>query len=341
MKKLSLLLIGLLLVPTFFFTSCDSGDDPSDDNNVVATPAFTLMTDYMVQNNLDVSDILTNTDGQKFVVAAPGDIADVPAFLSTYYIMDIRSQAAFDGAHLEGANRVDFANILTAAPNATKPILVVCYSGQTACYATALLRMYGYPSTRALKWGMSGWNSGTAASWNNNIGTHANGHSNWSMDPIAPDTNTYSDPVFTSSLTNGEAILKERVEAIVGSTNGFGDATVSGADVIASPGNYYINNYFSDTDYGAFGHIEGAYRINPLTLADNSYLNLDPDASNVVTYCYTGQTSAVLTATLRVLGYNAKTLTFGMNGMYNDNPAWTTNKWSSSVSKDYPVISIN
>ena len=338
MKKLSIYLIGLLLVPALFLTSCDSGDDPG--TTPVATPAFTLMKEYMVQNSLDVNNILTNTDGQKFVVAAPADIADVPAFLSTYYIMDIRSQTAFDGEHLEGANRVDFANILTTAPTATKPILVVCYSGQTACYATALLRMYGYPSTRALKWGMSGWNSNTAASWNNNIGTHANGHANWSTD-IAPSNITYDDPAISTSLTDGSAILRQRVEAVVASTNGFGDATVSGTDVIANPGNYFINNYFSDTDYAGFGHINGAYRINPFTLADNSYLSLNPDANTLVTYCYTGQTSAVLTATLRVLGYNAKTLTFGMNGMYNDNPAWTSNKWSASVSKDYPVITTN
>jgi len=336
MKKLSLLLIGLLLVPTFLLTSCDKGDDPG--TTPVSTPAFTLMKEYMVINNLDVNNILTNPDGQKFVVAAPADIADVPAFLSTYYIMDLRSQTAFDGAHLEGANRVDFANILTTASITTKPILMVCYSGQTACYATALLRLYGYPSTRALKWGMSGWNSGTADSWNNGIGTHANGHANWSSD-IAPSNQTFDDPVVFTSLTDGQAILKKRVEDVV--ALGFGDATVSGTDVIANPGNYFINNYFSDTDYSGFGHIDGAKRINPFTLVDNSYLSLNPDANNLVTYCYTGQTSAVLTATLKVLGYDAKSLLFGMNGMYNDNPAWSSNKWSASVSKNYPVIPSN
>ncbi len=339
MKKLSLLLIGLLLIPALFLTSCDSGDDPG--TTPVATPAFTLMKEYMVQNSLDVNNILVNPAGQKFVVAAPADAMDVDAFLSTYYIMDIRSQSAFDGAHLNGANRVDFANILSTAATSTKPILVVCYSGQTACYATALLRMYGYPNTRALKWGMSGWNSATD-SWTGKIGTHANGHANWSSD-IAPSNQTFSDPVVSTSLTDGEAILKQRVEAVVASTNGFGDATVSGTDVIANPGNYFINNYFSDTDYAGFGHIAGAKRVHPFTLGDDTYLSLDPDASTLVTYCYTGQTSAVLTATLRVLGYNAKTLTFGMNGMYNDNPAWSTNQWGvgSSVPKDYPTIATN
>ena len=190
--------------------------------------------------------------------------------------------------------------------------------------------------TQALKWGISGWNSGTAASCNNNIGNDANGHASWSTD-LAPDNQTFSDPVISSSLTDGQAILKKRVEDVVAA--GFGDATVSNGDVLANPGNYFINNFFSDTDYANFGHIEGAYRINPFSLADNTYLALNPGAdAKVVTYCYTGQTSAVLTAALRVLGYNAKTLTFGMNGMYNDNPAWTSNKWSATVSKDYPII---
>ena len=61
MKKLTLLLIGLLVVPTLFLTSCDRGDDPSD-TTIISTPALTLMTDYMVQNNLDINNILTNTN---------------------------------------------------------------------------------------------------------------------------------------------------------------------------------------------------------------------------------------------------------------------------------------
>ncbi len=271
MKKLSIYLIGLLLVPAFFLTSCDSGDDPG--TTPVSTPAFTLMTEYMVQNSLDVNNILVNTDNQKFVVAAPAEAALVDGFLATYHIMDIRSADAFSTSHVNGAINVAFSDILTEAASASKPILVVCYTGQTACYATALLRMYGHSSTRALKWGMSGWNSATD-SWTAKVGTHANGHNNWSSD-IAPSNQTFDDPVISTSLTDGLAILKQRVEAVVGSTNGFGDATVSGTDVIANPGNYFINNYFSDTDYAGFGHIDGAKRINPFTLADNSYLSLD------------------------------------------------------------------
>ncbi|MDO5981049.1 rhodanese-like domain-containing protein [Flavivirga spongiicola] len=333
MKKLALL-IGLLVVPALFLTSCDRGDDPSDPT-AISTPAFTLMADYMVQNNLDINNILTNTDGEKFVKAPPATADLVDGFLSKYYIMDIRNSTDFLAAHVNGAKNVAFADILTDAANATKPILVVCYTGQTACYATGLLRMYGYAHTFALKWGMSGWNSNNATPWNNSIGNPAQGHANWT-NTGAPTNIVYEAPTITSLSTNGETILKERVEAIV--TLGF--QGVNGTDVIANPGNYFINNYFSETDYLGFGHINGAYRINPLKLSDDSYLGLNPaNNAKVVTYCYTGQTSAVITACLRVLGYDAYSLKFGMNGLYNSNPVWTSNKWSASVSKDFPTVS--
>ena len=46
-----------------------------------------------------------------------------------------------------------------------------------------------------------------------------------------------------------------------------------------------------------------------------------------------------MTACLRVLGYDAYTLTFGMNGMFNTNPAWSTNQWGGdSNPKNLPLV---
>lgn len=334
MKKLSLILIGLLIIPTLFLTSCDRGDDIDDGGGIVAEKTFEVLSDYMTDNSMDINNILTNADNEKFVVGAPA-AADLDAFLDKYYIMDIRTADAFNTlGHIEGAKNVAFGDILTEASNAGgKPILVVCYTGQTACYATALLRMYGYPHTRALKWGMSGWNPDTAGSWNSNTGDIANGSSNWS-NGSAPSNITFNDPDLGNTSKDGETILKERVEAVV--ADGF--KSVGGADVLNNPGGYFINNYFSEADYTGFGHIVNAYRISPLTLSGGEYKNLDPNGS-VVTYCYTGQTSAVITAVLRVLGYDAYSLRFGMNGLYHSNPVWTTNQWGvDSNPKDLPLI---
>lgn len=331
MKKLSIFIIGLLIFP-ILFTSCDRGDDPTDDP--VATPAFELMSEFMIENNRDINNILTNTDGEKFVVAPPAE-ADLDAFLNKYFIMDIRSSADFLTAHIDGAQNVAFSDILTTAATTSKPILVVCYTGQTACYATSLLRLYGYSHTQALKWGMSGWNPQTSGPWDNNTGDIAENHSNWSYG-AAPANINFDDPEISSTKNDGELILKERVEAVVAA----GFKGVNGGDVLNNPGGYFINNYFNETDYTGFGHINTAYRILPLSLADGTYKQLDPNANTVVTYCYTGQTSAVLTAVLNVLGYNAASLKFGMNGLYNSNPAWSKNQWGGDSSpKSLPVMS--
>ncbi len=334
MKKLTLLFIGLLLIPTLFLTSCDRGDDITE--GTASTPAFTLMKDYMVANNLDIDKIDTSVPGAKFVTGAPAE-ADLDAFLAKYYILDIRGAADFAKGHIQGAKNILFTSILTEAPNSgAKPMLIVCYTGQTACYATSLLRLYGYSETQALKWGMSGWNASTSGSWNSNIGNIAQGNSNWTY-ATAPALDVFKDPTISSFSTDGSEILRKRIEQVV--ADGF--KTVSGADVLANPSNYFINNYFSTGDYSNYGHIAGANRINPFLLADNTYLAIDSDANaKVATYCYTGQTSAVVTAWLRVLGYDAYSLTFGMNGLYNDNDAWgaSVNRWKASNSKNLPIV---
>ncbi len=329
MKKLSIYLFLLFFIPTFIFTGC------KDEETV--EPAIQVLTKYLVENGKDLPAIIKYhaPDGSdvKFVTAPPATDAEVPDFVAKYYIMDIRKAADFASGHITGAHNVAFENILTEASNAgDKRILVVCYTGQTACYATSLLRLYGYPDAQALKWGMSGWNA-QFDKWTSNCGDPAKDHNNWSTS-AAPQNVKYDPPVLSESSTDGETILKNRVETVVAA----GFKTIGGTDVLESPANYFINNYFSDADYVAFGHIDGAYRINPLSIADDLIYYIDP-SKKVVTYCYTGQTSAVITAYLNVLGYDAYSLLFGMNGLYNTNSAWTKNQWGyDSKPKDLSTV---
>lgn len=331
MKKLSFYLIAFLLVGAVF-TSC------KDDETVDEIDPVSVLKDHLVSTDMDLDHVLKNADGAKFVTGAPAE-ADLQGFLDANYIMDIRSAENFADGHIEGAVNVAFADILTAAAAADKKILVVCYTGQTACYATSLLRLYGYQDAQALKWGMSGWNADLAGSWNSNCGDYGHNNVNWSYEP-APANMAYEAATFSSTLEDGEAILKERVEAVV--AEGF--KGVGGSAVLDAPTDYFVNNYFSESHYTIFGHIAGAYRINPLLIGDDSALGLDP-AKQVVTYCYTGQTSAVISAYLNVLGYDAYSLKFGMNGMYNTNAGWgtpeddVTNQWGyDSNPKSLPVV---
>jgi rhodanese-related sulfurtransferase len=336
MKKINVFIVALLFFPALFLSSCDRGDDINPENPILE-PAFTTMKKYMIDSDLDLTNVLSGPGGEvKFVAGAPAE-ADLDAFLAKYSILDIRTAEAFNTGHIQGAKNIAFADILTEADMASKQILVVCYTGQTACYAASLLRLAGHSNAQALKWGMSGWNPATAGSWNNNTGDEANGHTNWSF-TNPPTAQVHEDPFIDIISTDGAEILRQRVEKVV--ENGF--KTAKGTDVLNAPQNYFVNNYFSDTDYGKFGHIAEAERVkDELMLAGDGYKGLDPDKNaKVITYCYTGQTSAVVTAWLNVLGYDAYSMTFGMNGIYHSNPAWSTNQWGvgSSVPKNLPLV---
>lgn len=329
MKKYIFYTLLLAIFASVTFTGCKYEEEECDCSGSEPV-AYETLTTYLKSIDMDIDHVLKNADDQKFVMAAPAD-----GDLSSKWIMDIRGAADFASAHIEGANNVAFGDILTAAATADKPILVVCYTGQTACYATSLLRLYGYEDTQALKWGMSGWNS-QFDKWTPNCKT-LNDANNWTSSEAT--AGSFDAPDWTSTSTNGADILAERVEEVVAA----GFKTASGADVLASPGDYYVNNYFSADHYTGFGHVNGAVRINPLLIDDCS--KLDPDGK-VVTYCYTGQTSAVITAYLNVLGFDAYSLTFGMNGLSHTNSFWdaggVTNHWGhDSNPKDLPTVPSN
>jgi rhodanese-related sulfurtransferase len=309
-------LISALMIGALLFNGCKEEDQPVFDSQKA-------LTDYLVAQNLDLNTMING-----FVMDTPADTSEV----SGKYIIDIRTAAEFATGHIANAHRVDLADLLTEAAKADKPILVVCKTGQTATHAVVLLRLSGYADAKALKWGMSRWHSDFDI-WSTNIASIADGHANWTTDP-APNNLTYDAPKFTSTSTDPAEILKERINLIL--SEGFKNTTPDA--VLDNPSNYFINNYFNEADYLAFGHIKGAYRINPLLVGEGQVKNLDPTKS-IVTYCYTGQTSAAITAYLRVIGYDkAISMMWGMNRLFNSHTHWTSNKWSSSMVKNLPYV---
>ena len=326
MKKLFQILFLSAILSVVFFSSCkeSTSDDPA------AKTEYEILSEYLVSSGMDLDHVIKSANDNKFV-AFPADASAA----ASRYVIDIRSADSFAEGHVAGAVNVPITDLLTEAAKADgKQIWIACYSGQTACFATALLRLYGYPETQALKWGMSGWNAETDI-WSNKTGDSGDGKLGKTA---APENVEYANPKITTGATTGEEILKARVEAVI---KEWGSATVSGGDVAASPANYFVNNYFSTDHYTGFGHIDGAVRVNPVKIGDGSINYLDP-SETIVTYCYTGQTSAVITAFLRVLGYDAKSMLFGMNGLNHSNDFWTsgnvTNHWGvDSNPKGHPL----
>ena len=232
-----------------------------------------------------------------------------------YYVIDIRSNKDYLIGHIKGAHNVDPADILNhvASLQKDKKIVVVCYSGQTAAFTTAILRMSGYINASSMKYGMSSWNP----IFDKISVKCGSSYSGVFTKTPSPKGGMTSLPTINTGKTTGPAILEARVAEVLG--KGFGAFTVSAQTVMENPATYYVVNYWADADYSGIGHIPGAMQYTPkvdLALATN--LMTLPTDKTIAVYCYTGQTSANVAAILSVMGYDAKTITYGTQGMIWD-----------------------
>jgi len=325
MEKFVKYFMFVLLASAVIFAGCSKDDDDGTPTTPTTT-TYDLLADYMVNHDMDVDKVISEWIAKAEDVATKGTDA--------YHIIDLRSPETFDAGHIDGAVNSTLGGILEAADGATKPIIVVCYTGQSAGHAVIALRLSGYADAKVLKFGMSGWNSSTSEKWVNAVadGDYAVGNANWIVAPGAITPNAeFALPVLQSTSTDGAIILAERVAAML--EGGF--MAVAKTAVLESPANYFINNYWDLEDVQNHGNIIGAYRIKPFTLAAGSDKNLDA-SSTVVTYCWTGQTSSMMTAYLTVLGYDAKSLAYGANGMiYSDLEA---SHQYTLPAVDYPIV---
>lgn len=301
----------MLIIPLlFFYTGC-SDDDPADPPAAV-NEAEVLAT-YLEANGDPVN-------GFAKMVKASDVNANILAG-ATWAIIDIRGEA-YDAGHIQGAVKVGAADVLDyyEANNleTKEKVVIVCFSGQTAAWVNGLLWTVGKTNTFDLKWGMCSWNPETSGSWTSETNVN-NSRATQFVTTATAKPEAGDLPTLSTGETEGSAILRARVEAVF--AEGFGEAKVGSDDVYGNLGNYFIANYWVEADY-SWGHIEGAMQYTP-----KASLNLDADLKTLATdkpvavYCYTGQTSAHVAAYLRVLGYDAKSILFGVNGMsYNDMP---------------------
>ena len=311
----SLLVVVMLLAGLLGCSKDSTSPEPEPINE------FNVLIEYLEG---DGGNYINSTASPKIVAAAT-----VAPSLADYKIIDIRSQAEYDAKHIDGAVHVGLADIKTYAEtnlSKTDKILVACYTGQSAGHAVLALNLLGYDAY-SLKWGMScadtsldRWTARCTSDFGAYFTTNATAMS--AVDEY---------PTLSTGKTTGETILDERVQTML--TNGF--KGISAADVLANPTDYYIVNYFSESDYLGqggcpAGHITGSYQYTPKSsLQTSAQLKNLPHDKPIVVYCWTGQNSSQVTAFLNVLGYEAYSLSCGVNGMVYDQ--LTASKWDATT----------
>ena len=226
------------------------------------------------------------------------------------YIIDLRAAADFASGYIAGSINVTPKDLFTAAELAklpkNKPIVVACYSGQNSAQAVAPLRMLGYDAY-SLLYGVSAWG------YNDKV-KYAFTADQSGKYPVSKDV--------AQLPVSGEAPkpLASTVEAAATAYFNAGAKTIKAADVFANlndgdkANDPLIIDLRSSADY-ALGHVPGAVNVAAKDMFTAATLAKLPKSKQIVAYCYSGQTSGQVTPALRMLGYDAFSMLYGM-------PSW-------------------
>ncbi len=309
MSKFRFYLLSIFFIATLT-TSCNKDEE-------IIVNESQVLAEYLESTQSPLMKDYVNTDMPAIISAS-----DLKSLNETnqVYIIDIRSAADFATGHIKNAHNVALSGILSHIEevdlSSYTKVAIVCYSGQTAGYATTLLRVMGYDKVFSLKFGMSSWNTAFANGWKTAVAA-GNAYSTQFVSTVTEKGAAGELPVLETGFTTGQDILEARVAELLAA--GFDPAKVSNQTVFANLSNYYIVNYWPAAQYTDPGHIPGAIQYTP---KESIKLALDlktlPTDKPIAVYCYTGQTSAALVAYLRLLGYDAKSLLYGTNGMIYD-----------------------
>ena len=266
-------------------------------------------------------------------------------------ILDVRPASEFTSGHIQNAINIlprdlyDFVS--TADPN--KKIVIVSLTGQSASYYTGLLRLAGFTNVFALKYGMASWNMDFASSWVAKDQT-----TTFFTNKVFNKPTISTLPNITFSNTDGE--IKEKINSRIKElmSNSFSenlksDVSVSVDDLldIYSPSrSNYLNTFIvcyaqnlgeyivGNSSISNPGHLPTAvyYQANNFGASDlrsTAFLQTIPNDKDIVVYSRIAHSSAFIVAYLRLLGYNAKSLLFGMRWMV---------AFDSSEVKNYPYV---
>lgn len=327
LKKTLLLIVALSIV---FVMGCDK-DNPEKPKPIDEFALVTEIGDQYVSSYTTAGGLGVNTTiDAVFANLTDGNAANDP------FIIDWRSAADYATGRIKGSVNMSLGTLIDKIEDGTIPknktILNVCYTGQTASYATCILNLLGYEAQNLI-FGMCGVTTDSTI----------NGTRNW-LKQIAADefaaqltsTETTAEkdhdfPVLSTGKETAEEIIKARAKVV---TQSWGK--IAASDVFANLNNYFIVNYWPQAEYLNPGHIPGAVCFEPKTsLKSDGMLKKLPTDKTIVIYCYTGQTSAQMAAYLQILGYDAKSLLYGVNGFaYN---SLTKSKYVAPVN-DYSAI---
>ncbi len=302
------------------------------------TPNLNLANNAILLTYLETNGNYINSDEMPSII----DVDEVYNNLADYLIIDVRLKTDYSFGHIPGAINVQNDSLVEFCNSHNiylypKVIIVNC-AGQSSAYYTCLLRIYGFNNVYSLNFGMALWNKTFSNIWieqakDHEIVNHLDGST---LYPSNPNMNL-PDIKIDLQNSNKQNSIKDLVSKII--KEGFTPAvfvTLSTPDTIGFNGNGkpILEFYFSGEDISHFfiicvgsirfykalfiasvptGHLPGAYFYFNNDFESTTNIQTIPPQMSIVVYSLSGQVSAFVTAFLRIMGYNAKTLLYGGN----------------------------
>ncbi len=322
MKKISYN-ICIIVVGISIFEGCLK-DDISP-----LIPSISLSDNAMLLGYIETNGNYINSKDMPSIM----DPDEVYTNLDNYLIIDVRSEIEYSSGHISGAVNILNDSLIEycSAHNISRypKVVILSGDGQSSAYYTCLLRIYGFNNVYSLLFGMALWNRVFSDdliehSKDNDIIHHLDGSK------LYPGNPNYKLPDIQIDLQNNnkQNIVKNLIENIV--KEGFDSSKtlyLSPPDTTTIPeGGIKINFYLSGEDISDYyiicvgsisfyiGHLPGAYFYFDNDFKSTTNIQTIPPDKKIVVYSVSGQVSAFVTAYLRLLGYDAKSLLYGGHG---------------------------
>ncbi len=338
MKKVSFNLIGIFIITSLLFISCKQ-DKTVEDKKIIETEKVAINEFEVLANYLENNGDFINSKTIPAMITSKEVYENLDN--EKYKIIDTRKSEDFTKGHIKNAINISAKDMISQfenmAPESYNKIIMVCYSGQSSSYVTSIMRLLGYNNVFAMKAGMSSWNKDLAKEyWSKNI-------SNNFADQLEEVPNDKpakeAHPTLKTGQTKAKDILKVRAQKALNKP--YKSLLVKAPELFKNSANYYIVNYWPESKYNA-GHVPSSIQYTPKkSLSISADLYTLPIDKKIVTYCYTGQHAAFVTAYLNILGYNAKALAYGANSFMNIEMKNKEDDWHAFSSKkiaNYKVV---
>lgn len=326
-------LMPVFLVLLFLLGGCSSKDTTDVNMPLAENQSASLLTYF--QENGD----FINTTAPAIMTAA-----ELNGMLSrNILIIDLRSQEDFDAGHIEGAVRLApgyvpafFENDVDAL--SFERIVFVCNRGQISSYVAGIMRLLGYGNTWAVRYGMSAWSREAAASgWDKATGDYPE---RLTSEDSAPLGGKNEPAVVSTEAGTGSEIALQRAMQLLSMDPAA--HLISYSDLMKEVDKYTIVAYVPADWYQQMKHPEGAIQFTPKASlgAEVELYKLMP-GKPVAVYCFNGHHSAQAVAYLRMLGYDAYSVTYGANGFmhsaFSREEQATSRYWSDLQKNSFPV----